>query len=171
MIARILGGGAAPSLNPAEIPLPSDEPPMERAPSGAPVSRAANGLASGSATPAAMPADDVPIVYVSPISRSQVMDSAEEKCSETDHQVASARDLDGEFAKMLAHFEGKETEHNWTPREKAVLRLRGMLRGEVHRQYRDAFVAGLKNGMLEGITKTVSHIHTPLASEQTPSDL
>lgn len=71
-------------------------------------------------------------------------------------QIASSKDLDSEFARMIPFFEGKETEQNWLPREKAVMRMRGMLRGQVHAQYRDAFIAGLKAGMMAGITKTVS---------------
>lgn len=57
---------------------------------------------------------------------------------------------------MLPHFEGKETEHNWTPREKAVVRIRGMLRGDAHKDYHDAFLAGLKSGVFEGVSRTVS---------------
>ena len=75
---------------------------------------------------------------------------------QADRQIASARDLDAEFAKMLPHFAGKETEHNWTPREKAVVRVRGMLRGEAHRQYPEAFLAGMKGGIFEGVSRTVS---------------
>jgi hypothetical protein len=49
----------------------------------------------------------------------------------------------------------KETEQNWAPREKALIRIRGMLRGQAHQQFPEAFVSGLKGGMMEGITKTV----------------
>lgn len=51
--------------------------------------------------------------------------------------------------------QGKETEHNWTLREKSVIRLRGMLRGQAHKEYQDAFLAGLKNGVFEGISRTI----------------
>lgn len=51
--------------------------------------------------------------------------------------------------------QGKETEHNWGPRERALVRIRGMLRGQVFATQSEAFAAGLKNGILEGITKTV----------------
>jgi CLIP-associating protein 1/2 len=71
-------------------------------------------------------------------------------------QIASARDLETEFAKMLPHFEGKETEHNWTPREKAVVRIRGMLQGEAHKQYPEAFLAGMKGGIFDGVSRTVN---------------
>lgn len=57
---------------------------------------------------------------------------------------------------MLPHFEGKETEHNWTPREKAVVRIRGMLQGEAHKQYPEAFLAGMKGGIFDGVSRTVN---------------
>jgi uncharacterized protein YaaQ len=36
-----------------------------------------------------------------------------------------------------------------------MLRIRGMLRGKVFSQQPDTFVAGLKDGVLDGIIKTV----------------
>lgn len=39
--------------------------------------------------------------------------------------IASVKDLDMEFSKMHAAFEGKETEHNWQARERHVQRIRG----------------------------------------------
>jgi CLIP-associating protein 1/2 len=39
--------------------------------------------------------------------------------------IASARDLELEFAALYPPFEGKETEHNWQSREKATQRIRG----------------------------------------------
>ena len=44
---------------------------------------------------------------------------------------------------------------NWNPREKSIIRMRGMLRGRVHEEYRDTFCAELKSGMAEGVAKTV----------------
>lgn len=57
---------------------------------------------------------------------------------------------------MAPCFEGKETEHNWLDREKAVVRIRGMLMGEVYDRYPDTFFALLKGGMLEKTLKAVS---------------
>ena len=56
---------------------------------------------------------------------------------------------------MRLTIQGRETEHNWNPREKAVIRLRGMLRGQAFEQFPDAFVAGLRSGFFEGLSKTV----------------
>ena len=71
------------------------------------------------------------------------------------NQVASARDLESEYAQMLPHFQGRETEHNWNPREKSVIHLRGMLRGQAFEQFPEAFVHWLKHGFFEGLSKTV----------------
>lgn len=55
---------------------------------------------------------------------------------------------------MLPHFEGKENEHNWAGRERSIVRLRGMLKGEVHIRYTDAFLDNLKS-LLDASLKTV----------------
>lgn len=69
-------------------------------------------------------------------------------------QIASAKDLEQEFAGMQSCFTGKETEFNWQERERAIFRIRGMLKGDVHHTYRSAFATSLK-GMTEGILKAV----------------
>ena len=73
-----------------------------------------------------------------------------------DLQIASSRELENEWHKMIPFFQGKETEHNWSPREKSVLRFRGMLRGQAYHSFPEAFVAGLKSGMMDGLSKTAS---------------
>ncbi|EJD53867.1 hypothetical protein AURDEDRAFT_133525 [Auricularia subglabra TFB-10046 SS5] len=78
--------------------------------------------------------------------------------------IASARDLEGEFAAMTPHFEGKESEHNWAARDQAILKLRGMLKGEVHLRYPDVYLAGLKAGMLDKSVKTLMSLRTTVAS-------
>lgn len=52
--------------------------------------------------------------------------------------------------------QGRESEHNWLDREKAIIRIRGMLKGGVHSRYPDAFFLGLKSGVLEKTVKGVS---------------
>jgi CLIP-associating protein 1/2 len=51
--------------------------------------------------------------------------------------------------------QGKETEHNWLHREQDIIRIRGMLKGEAHVRYHDAFVQGLRSGVLEQTFKAV----------------
>jgi CLIP-associating protein 1/2 len=70
-------------------------------------------------------------------------------------QIASARDLEHEFAEMVPPFEGRESEHNWQPRDRAIARVRGMIKGDVHVRFHDAFMEGLKSGFMANSLKTV----------------
>lgn len=65
---------------------------------------------------------------------------------------------------MLPPFEGKESEHNWQLRERAINRVRGMLKGDVHIRFTDAFMEGLKGGFMTNSLKTVS-LFAPLRVE------
>ncbi|KAF7301458.1 hypothetical protein MIND_00711100 [Mycena indigotica] len=76
--------------------------------------------------------------------------------------IASSRDLENEFAAMHKPFDGKETEHNWADRDRAVLRVRGMVKGEVHVRFADAFMAGLKEFMPMSL-KTLVSLRTTVA--------
>ncbi|KJE04556.1 protein STU1 [Cryptococcus gattii NT-10] len=96
----------------------------------------------GAATPALSQTDDVDIVY-----------------------IASPHDLEREFHSMLSFFEGKETEENWAPRERSILRIRGMMKGQAHVKYQAAFIAGLKDGIVEGLSKTVLSLRTTVAQQ------
>ncbi|KAG6812660.1 hypothetical protein H0H92_001610 [Tricholoma furcatifolium] len=58
---------------------------------------------------------------------------------------------------------GKETEHNWGAREQAILRVRGMLKGDVHVRYLDPFLAALKEGFIQNSLKTVISLRTTVA--------
>ncbi|WVR05607.1 hypothetical protein IAU60_002628 [Kwoniella sp. DSM 27419] len=98
---------------------------------------------SGVATPALPPTgDDVEIVY-----------------------IASPHDLSNEFNAMIPYFEGKETEQNWALREKSVVRIRGMLKGGVWNKYSEAFIVGLKSGIIEGVSKTIVSLRTTVAQQ------
>jgi len=70
--------------------------------------------------------------------------------------ITSSRDLENEFASMIKPFEGKETEHNWAARERAVMRVRGMLKGDLHNRYHDIFIACLRESFIQNSFKTVS---------------
>ncbi|KAF8528882.1 clasp N terminal-domain-containing protein [Hysterangium stoloniferum] len=74
------------------------------------------------------------------------------------------RPLNNEFTSMLPCFEGKETEHNWLAREKSVIRIRGMLKGDAYTRYPETFVLGLKNGVLDGTLKALASLRTTVAS-------
>ncbi|KAI8384234.1 clasp N terminal-domain-containing protein [Radiomyces spectabilis] len=63
---------------------------------------------------------------------------------------------------MAALFRDKETEHNWDSREKAITRLRGILRGDASEKYLDTLMAGIRQ-MVDGIIKSVESLRTTLA--------
>ncbi|KAI9510431.1 clasp N terminal-domain-containing protein [Russula earlei] len=77
--------------------------------------------------------------------------------------VASSKDLGTEFAEMLKSFEGKETEHNWAPRDRAVTRVRGMLKGDVHVRYAETFISHLKS-FIDASLKTLASLRTIVAT-------
>ncbi|KAG7097228.1 hypothetical protein E1B28_004599 [Marasmius oreades] len=105
-----------------------------------PLSRTASATSPPPATPTSETSSDVNPVY-----------------------IASARDLETEFASMAKPFDGKETEHNWSPREQAILRVRGMLKGDVHNRYLDVFLACLKEGFIQRSLKTLASLRTTVA--------
>ncbi|KAG6855051.1 hypothetical protein C0991_005980 [Blastosporella zonata] len=78
--------------------------------------------------------------------------------------IASIKDLENEFVAMLKPFEGKETEHNWSAREQAILRVRGMLKGDVHLRYLDAFLLSLKEGFIQWSLKTLASLRTTVSA-------
>ncbi|WWC96688.1 hypothetical protein V866_003560 [Kwoniella sp. B9012] len=144
IIARVLGGGGGGGgggvesgrSTPANLLSSGITTPRDEVPVN---------VRSGAATPALSgggASDDIQVVY-----------------------IASPHDLSNELAAMLPHFEGKETEQNWAPREKAVVRIRGMLRGGVWPKYSEAFIQGLKGGILEGVSKTIVSLRTTVAQQ------
>ncbi|KAJ6510018.1 clasp N terminal-domain-containing protein [Mycena vitilis] len=76
--------------------------------------------------------------------------------------IASSRDLETEFAAMHKPFEGKENEHNWADRERAILRVRGMIKGEIHLRYTDTFMASMKE-FIQLSLKTLASLRTTVA--------
>ncbi|KAJ7117389.1 clasp N terminal-domain-containing protein [Mycena crocata] len=77
--------------------------------------------------------------------------------------IASARDLETEFAAMQKPFEGKENEHNWAARERAIQLVRGMLKGEVHLRYTETFFGCLKE-FIQLSLKTLASLRTTVAT-------
>ncbi|KAJ6516109.1 clasp N terminal-domain-containing protein [Mycena sanguinolenta] len=77
--------------------------------------------------------------------------------------IASSRDLENEFAAMHKPFDGKENEHNWADRERAILRVRGMLKGEVHLRYTESFLGSLKD-FIQMSLKTLASLRTTVAT-------
>ncbi|KAJ7499121.1 clasp N terminal-domain-containing protein [Mycena latifolia] len=77
-------------------------------------------------------------------------------------KIASSRDLETEFAAMHKPFEGKENEHNWADRERAIQRVRGMLKGEIHLRYTETFIGNLKD-FIQLSLKTLASLRTTVA--------
>ncbi|KAG2152962.1 clasp N terminal-domain-containing protein [Suillus clintonianus] len=78
--------------------------------------------------------------------------------------VASSRDLENEFLTFAKSFEGKETEHNWAARERAIQRVRGMLSGNIHIRYPDVFLQCLKDGFMQFSLKTLVSLRTTVSA-------
>ncbi|KAI9831777.1 MAG: hypothetical protein M1819_004674 [Sarea resinae] len=76
--------------------------------------------------------------------------------------VNSQRELDDTFRDMAPWFEGKESEQNWTAREKSIIKLRQLTKGNAPADYFTAYVAGIK-GLLDGILKTVNSLRTTVS--------
>ncbi|KAI5302828.1 suppressor of tub2 mutation, partial [Ascosphaera pollenicola] len=64
---------------------------------------------------------------------------------------------------MTPHFEGRETEQNWLPREKSVMLLRRILRGNAPLDFSTSFVANIK-ALLDGILKVVNSLRTTVST-------
>lgn len=77
--------------------------------------------------------------------------------------VHSQRELEDTFRDMLPFFEGKETEQNWTPRDKSILKLRRILKGNAPNEFHAAFMAGIKS-MVDGIIRVSNSLRTTMAT-------
>lgn len=77
--------------------------------------------------------------------------------------VHSERELNDAFRDMLPHFEGKETEQNWMPRDKSILKVRRLLKGNAPNEYHHSFMAGIKS-LVEGILKVSNSLRTTMST-------
>ncbi|KAI9816318.1 MAG: suppressor of tub2 mutation [Phylliscum demangeonii] len=77
--------------------------------------------------------------------------------------VSSARELDDVFRDMLPLFEGRESEHNWSPRERSILKLRRIVKGNALKDYPTQFLAGIRS-LQDGIIKVVNSLRTTVSS-------
>ena len=77
--------------------------------------------------------------------------------------LGNARDLEDTFREMHPCFEGKETEQNWNKREKSILKLRRISRGNSPQDLMTTFLAGIK-ALLDGILKAVNSLRTTLST-------
>lgn len=77
--------------------------------------------------------------------------------------VNSNREIDEIVRGILPHFEGRETEQNWMPREKAILTLRRLTRGNAPHLYTQHYMTTIKS-LLDGILKVVHSLRTMLST-------
>ncbi|KAK2788616.1 suppressor of tub2 mutation [Onygenales sp. PD_12] len=77
--------------------------------------------------------------------------------------VTSHREFDEIVRGMLPHFEGKESEQNWSIREKSVIKLRRLTKGNAPQDYQQYYLVGIKS-LLDGILKTVNSLRTTLSA-------
>ena len=77
--------------------------------------------------------------------------------------METSRDLEEMFRDMQQCFEGKESEQNWSRREKSILKLRRITNGNSPQEFTVAFLAGIKS-LLDGILKTVNSLRTTVSS-------
>ena len=73
--------------------------------------------------------------------------------------IDSKRDLEDFFREIRPHFEGKETEDNWTLRERAIIKMKRFAMGNAPHRYRDTFIGGVR-GLLDGILKAAISLRT-----------
>jgi CLIP-associating protein 1/2 len=77
--------------------------------------------------------------------------------------IHTQRELEDAFRDMAPAFEGRETEFNWSTRDKSVLKIRRMLKGNAPADFHTAFVAGIK-GMLDNILKVANTLRTTMST-------
>ncbi|KAI8975170.1 clasp N terminal-domain-containing protein [Mycotypha africana] len=78
-------------------------------------------------------------------------------------QIHSVKELDNEFTFMLKAYADKETEFNWEARERALTRMKGLLRGNATEPpYLEVFIPYMRQ-MIDGIIKAVESLRTQLA--------
>lgn len=77
--------------------------------------------------------------------------------------IESTRDLEDNFREMHPYFEGKESEQNWLKREKSILKLRKITKGNAPQELTAVFLAGIK-ALLDGILKTVNSLRTTVST-------
>ncbi|KAL9098724.1 MAG: hypothetical protein Q9163_005667 [Psora crenata] len=77
--------------------------------------------------------------------------------------IESPRDLEETFREMHPWFEGKEGESNWLRREKSILKLRRITKGNAPHDYTTPFLANIKT-LLDGILKTVNSLRTTVCT-------
>ncbi|CAK5276018.1 unnamed protein product [Mycena citricolor] len=144
--------GKAKEYVPPSMALASRRPTVGSATTG--ISRTASIQSSSSRPPSRAAALDSPSALPTPSSESPDIRPV---------YIASNKDLENEFAGMEKPFEGKENEHNWADRDRAIQRVRGMILGDVHVRFADTFMAHMKE-FIQMSLKTLASLRTTVAT-------
>ncbi|KAF2225051.1 clasp N terminal-domain-containing protein, partial [Elsinoe ampelina] len=75
--------------------------------------------------------------------------------------VNSKQELEDMFRDMMPHFEGRESEENWSLRDKDVTKLRKLLKGNGPSEYYAVYMTGMKQ-LQEGILKAANSLRTTM---------
>lgn len=133
------------------LPVPSEIQPATSTHSQDSEPRATNEVSGGSVKRNSLP----PAATVS---------VAEQEAEQLDPAyMDTARDLEETFREMQPHFEGKESEQNWSRREKSIIKLRKITKGNAPQEFTTTYLVGIK-GLLDGILKTVNSLRTTVST-------
>lgn len=77
--------------------------------------------------------------------------------------IYTQRELEDMFRDMAPPFEGRESEHNWIPRDKNTTKLRRVLKGNAPEEFTAIFIAGIKS-LLDGILKVANTLRTTMST-------
>lgn len=101
---------------------------------------------------------------LSPLPDAPPMSVSEQEAVQLDPvYVDNPRELEEIFREMHSPFEGKESEGNWLQREKSILKLRRMTKGNAPKDFMVVFLIGIK-GLLDGILKAVNSLRTTVST-------
>ncbi|KAF4551929.1 STU1-like protein [Elsinoe fawcettii] len=75
--------------------------------------------------------------------------------------VHSKQELEDMFRDMMPHFEGRESEENWSLRDKDVTKLRKLARGNAPSEYHAVYMVGMKQ-LQEGTLKAANSLRTTM---------
>lgn len=77
--------------------------------------------------------------------------------------VNTNREIEDIFREAFPYFEGKESEQNWTHREKSVVKFRKITKGNAPSDFTATYLLSVK-GLLDGILKTVNSLRTTVST-------
>ena len=77
--------------------------------------------------------------------------------------IDSSRQLDDYIMSTRTHFDGRETEHNWSKREESIMLLRRITKGNAPIDHRASYISHM-NSMIEGILKATNSLRTTLST-------